>query len=365
MLNRSYFIENFQYNNGLLKELTNVVNSNLSIGKPTSLGLLWKRWNTRARQVYNNKNVKIGISCMIDNQISMSNSEYDNTDNKLDSFSRYLWYLLGCNSGTDIINFYSKVMIISTIRSKDKEILICSIKGIDKLFVIKKHTDTQSLFVGMEMNQIREKVHIFPYYHCIIDSYNGKYGSVMEYISGLQLSHCNLSQSLLLGVLAVIHSTLSWLYKKYGFVHCDLRSANIIIHFKDSEMHGNGLYSCPIFDQNGDIKYTLKLPVKPIIVDLEMSVTDNFATWDRLASPYAREWMDVARLYTGYKLWKMNEESNVIKYWVSVMSKYFDNFMDNHIPPLDINIEELTHCKMLEIIENEVEYQTLEGVKVV
>lgn len=255
---------------------------------------------------------------------------------------------------------------------------------------IEKTTDDigQELLVGQQMNEVIQLIHIFAYQYAIsfcsgvtqgINAYKEEfyltpcytYGMnneaflYSEFIPGKTLGN-NLSDMTeidLLGTLAVIHSTLAYLWKRYRFTHGDLTTANIIMRSSIEP------FDIPILSEDGKVLYYVRLNWHPVIIDLGMACTAEHSTWGLTGTPYTTPFNDITRLYSGilHKVPSLADKEP-FKYYLKEFNKIFtreditSEEIDNktlYTAPVGLNISSLTHSSMLKIIEKTNQYDII------
>lgn len=87
----------------------------------------------------------------------------------------------------------------------------------------------------------------------------------------------------------ILMSSMRYLYKKVGFVHGDLNPGNILLV--------KGKYQLPIYDTNTNLIGTIACKYKPVIIDMGIAQTNNFARWDTTVTPFSGEERDAMSIH--------------------------------------------------------------------
>lgn len=229
--------------------------------------------------------------------------------------------------------------------------------------------------IGEEVSEVNSKIHVIPRIYAISTCWGGpsltsQYPTdtplstckndtrlppvqyiYQEYIRGLTLWDAieELSIEELHAVLLVIHSALGHMYKKMGFVHCDLSTSNIILR-----RNANGdPFDIPILTEGGNVEYYIRLNYMPTFIDLGMSVTTNLPAWGVASSPYVTPLSDVVRLYDDLlgQYPKLVDVSPAFERYATAMKYVFgDKVRGCFLAPAGITIDPLTHKKMVGLL---------------
>lgn len=113
-----------------------------------------------------------------------------------------------------------------------------------------------------------------------------------QFIIGDTLWNSRLSLKLLQGALAYLHGLLSYLYHSLGFVHGDLHWNNVFLE------RSLPYYVLPILNPDGTVKMKIRLPFRPLMVDLGMARTKEACRFTLQNGPYTVESNDIYNLYT-------------------------------------------------------------------
>lgn len=165
---------------------------------------------------------------------------------------------------------------------------------------------------------------------------------VMEYVRGNTLRSVlqSISNKDMLLLLEVLHSLLGYLWSKYGFLHGDLHSGNIILRpCQEHEL-------VPILSTSGEVERLVSLPFRPVLIDFGCSITNACCRWDVACSPLVTTELDNMRLYNDLH-YKGSRCSLVVEIAEKLSRTMKFSESSSYYAPLSYGIKELEHESIL------------------
>lgn len=167
-----------------------------------------------------------------------------------------------------------------------------------------------------------------------------------QYINGRTLASEVLPLNLKQGALAYIHGLMSYLYTELGFVHGDLHWNNIFLE------RGLPYYILPLFNPDGSVRMKIKLPFRPVLIDLGMARTNQACRFTIQNGPYTVEGNDIYNLYTTARVGNDYSTKDTLGYKYLVkhthLSQLHGELRTSYVPPYSFIDPPVTHAALLD-----------------
>jgi hypothetical protein len=169
----------------------------------------------------------------------------------------------------------------------------------------------------------------------------------MQYISGPTLNSVSLTSALANAVFGYIHSVLGLLETSLGYNHNDLWGSNVILWG-----YGKGVeYVLPVYDNNASLLFNIRLPFRPILIDMGLATTNNYVSYTALSSPNGSNLQDMISLYTRTPSASITHGYDKL---VDILRTVFSEFKPGahiegmFVPPYGLIIPNISHSGFLQ-----------------